>query len=383
MHRIQSLALIAASLVATTVSAAQKLASAPPDTTLCEAMATQLRNELKRQPDASKDGPLSLLSRGDRSLVALPSKPDMGHGYFDRDDPDTLAAVMAPFVEAFNPSNELREKWAETLEPTEVFSLPGSDLHVIVQTGGTAYCQGFTFFQTVKGGQSQLLPDLPPKGERDGENSICRGSGDTGYLARIGGVDAFLEMNFGEIDGSVTDSKYSIRVVPLRNHQWASACRLDARLYTTYSINAVYVPQDGSVSDQNLRTLAPKIVEQHAAAPDLQAFKFGPEVPAFEQESVRTMEQLAAELEDHVVPAFGAELSATQDTMDNADSYPLVLNGHAYLMRIGHPNIGWRVFSDSIVIIYTLKDGKLSPVGTAFVEQSPGELESLSVKSSR
>jgi hypothetical protein len=82
------------------------------------------------------------------------------------------------------------------------------------------------------------------------------------------------------------------------------------------------------------------------------------------------------------VPAIGREkdLTAMQATLPSllpGDSYPLVLGGRTYLTTVGHTGIGWRISSDSTVIQYVLKDGKLEPVGTVIVTQSQGTLESV------
>ena len=80
------------------------------------------------------------------------------------------------------------------------------------------------------------------------------------------------------------------------------------------------------------------------------------------------------------MPAIGREkdLTAMQATLPSllpGDSYPLVLGGRTYLLMVGHTGIGWRISSDSAVILYVLKNGKLEPVGTVIVAQGQGALE--------
>ena len=91
------------------------------------------------------------------------------------------------------------------------------------------------------------------------------------------------------------------------------------------------------------------------------------------------MSDLVAQLVTAPVPAFGAEneLGQFHDSLEGAVVYPLVLGGQVYLMRLGHATHGYRVFSDSILILYALRDGKLEPVGSAIVQQGQGTLESV------
>ena len=75
--------------------------------------------------------------------------------------------------------------------------------------------------------------------------------------------------------------------------------------------------------------------------------------------------------------------AANEESLVSGDSFPLVVNGRAYLLRLGEGQLGCCYFPGPILILYTLKDGKLEPVGSAFVEKSRGALESVSAKSSR
>ena len=111
-----------------------------------------------------------------------------------------------------------------------------------------------------------------------------------------------------------------------------------------------------------------------------------PPVPGGEEENVRTMEALAAKMQRNrygnspiPFPAFGHEneLDAFQSTLGLIDNCPVVLYGNVYLVAIGRGVIGWRDSPDfSGLVLYTLSDGKLQPVGSAIVQQSRGALKS-------
>jgi hypothetical protein len=342
-----------------------------PDVALCDGMATQIR-ESAAIAAGSKSSPLSLLSSGDRPYIELPSKPELSVTA-DRTQFATL------FRQEFQPSDALTNALNQfSGNVLEVFSVPGSDLHMIEALGGTATCANYLFFWTPRSGQSEPLPALPRKGVRDGDNLICEGFGDDGHLARVAGVDAFVEMM-----QSATDNDYDFRVVPLQQGKWGPACEVKTDFRSEYNVSKVFVLTGGPVSEMALRDVAAQIVELHAAAKDPKSFSFGPPVPERETEDVRTMIHLAASLQRGplAVPAFGREkeLTAFQGSLQFVDDYPLVLGGKTYLMAIGHGAIGWRVSSDWGLILYTLQDAKLQPVGAAIVGQSQGALEGVRV----
>lgn len=222
MHRHAPSALCLAALTLVAASAAQTST-----TTLCDGLATQIRGNLDL---ASKDGLLSLLSRGDHPFIELATQSDMK---FPNGGDSEKAEFARRFREKFDPSDALAEAFNGFLDEENnaaVSSLPRSDLHVIESFGGSANCESFLFFQTAKGRQSRLLPSLPRKGERDGDNLICSGYKDDGYLARVGGTDVFLEFMSGN-----TANNYEFRVVPLQDSRWTNACTLDADFRATVS----------------------------------------------------------------------------------------------------------------------------------------------------
>jgi hypothetical protein len=371
-HLAILLALCVMAFGAVAIDAAQTSSTA-----LCDGIAAQIHYDPEIASGGSKDGLLALLSKGEHPYVELGSDSDRLVGGDE---------IIKRIRETLNPSDELVRVLGSFFENVgDLSSLPDSDLHMVETFGGSAGCESFLFFRSTKATQSQLLPNLPPKGARDGDNLICGGYGDDGHLARILGTDAFLESI-----GQETNNTQEFRVVPAEGMQWGSTCRVEADFRTEYHVAKLFIPNDGPVTEAALRDVAPQIAEQHDAAKDPKSFSFGPAVPDGEKENVRTMMDLAAQSlrsqpDGVVVPAFGREkdLAAMQATLPSllpGDSYPLVLEGRTYLMTVGHTGIGWRVSSDSTVILYMVKDGKLEPVGTVLVAQSRGAL--LSVRAS-
>jgi len=348
-------------------------------TALCDGIAAQIRGN-PEIASGSKDDLLALLSKGAHPYVELGSRSDRLVGGDD---------IIKRIRETLNPSDELVRALGGFFENVgDVSSLPDSDLHMVETFGGSAGCESFLFFRSTKGAQSQLLPNLPLKGVRDGDNLICGGYGDDGHLARILGTDVFLESI-----SQGTNNNYEFRVLPIEGMQWGPACRVEADFRTEYHVAEVFVQNDGPVTEAALIDVAPQIVEQHDAAKDPRSFSFGPAVPQAEKENVQTMMDLVAKSlrsqpDGVVVPAFGREkdltpMQATLPSLRPGDNYPLVLGGRTYLMTVGHTGIGSRVSGDSAAILYVLKDGQLEPVGTAIVSQSRGGLESVRVTASR
>jgi hypothetical protein len=284
------------------------------------------------------------------------------------------------FITRFNPSDGLRKAWTDYVRSghLDVRSLAGTDLHVVTETSGTALCVSFMFFETPKGRAAQLLPDLPLKSDHDGDNLICNNTGGDGYLARIGDVTAFLETH-------TSDNKSYYRVVPLQDGKWASACAVEAEYETKYRTSKTFVPAGGALTIDDLNNLASQIVEKRERVQDVKDFSFGPPLAESDQIQVRTMMGLVDKLNDESFPTFGRnqDLDVGEETLRSADSFPILLNGKPYLLRVGLGQLGCCSFPGPLLIFYTLKDGKLEPAGSAVVEKSRGALRSARAIASR
>jgi hypothetical protein len=345
------------------------LAARTPNISLCQGIATQIRQNAANSPG----DPIAPLFKGDHPYIETPSKADIEV----LQDPAQFAEL---FRQKFHPSDAMSHALDDFSSPVmEVFSLPDSNLHMIQTIEGSAHCGDFRFFWMPTGDQSQPLPNLPRKGTRDGDNMICEGFGDHGFLARVAGNDAFIETMW-----SPENSNSELRVAPFQQGNWGPACKVEADFGTEYRVSQVFVPASGPISDVAIKEVAAEIVEQHADAKDPKSFIFGPPVPEGEEENVRTMEALAAKRQswNRAIPftAFGREkeLDAFQSTLGLIDNYPVVLYGNTYLVAIGRGVIGWRESPDtSGLILYKLNDGKLQPVGSAIVQQTQGALKSV------
>jgi hypothetical protein len=120
----------------------------------------------------------------------------------------------------------------------------------------------------------------------------------------------------------------------------------------------------------------------------------GSPVPEHDLEKLRTMTRLATPTpgDDISLPVFGAEeqLGRTEkeaghslQVIQERDAFPLVIADQSYLMVLGHVTIGWRVFPEWLLVVYTLRSGQLEPVASAIVAQQRGALQSLRVTAGR
>ena len=341
-----------------------------PGTALCDVIAAQIGK-------ASQSDWWARLTKGEHPFIEVAGESEMrALGFAGLEGAELVNALVVKF----NPSDDLRKAWIDESQygHLDIASLAGSDLHVVTNTDGSALCVSFMFFQTPKGRPAQLLPDLPKKGDRDGDNLICIKYGSDGYLARVGGVEAFLETHDSE------DKAY-LRVVPLREGRWGNACAVDAEFRTTYGVSRVFVPEKGPLTEADLTSAASQILVARGAVKDAGDFSFGARLSQREEEEVRAMTDLLAKMGEERVPAFGRdnELAPGEDKLASGDSFGVVLNGHAYLLRLGEGQLGCCYFPGPILILYTLENGKLNPVGSAILEKSRGALESVRAGASR
>jgi hypothetical protein len=355
-------------LIVTTSSGQPQTSS----TALCDGIVARVRV-------AADADPWTVLTKGERPFVEIEGE-DETKALAIHDANATTDEVVNRFITRFNPSTELRKAWVDLQDAghLNVGKLANSDLHMVTATGGTALCMSFTFFSAPNGKQAQLLPDLPLKSDRDGDRLICNKSGSDGYLARVGGVEAFVETYTSE------QSQY-IRVVPLRDGRWSVACKVDAAYGMKYETRKAFVPEKSLLTEAELKTLASQIVERREAVKDAKDFSFGPSLSERDREEVRTMSGLVEKMDPQTMPTFGrdSELGNGEDTLRSGDSFPVVVGGKAHLLRIGEGQLGCCYFPGPLLIFYTLKDGELEPAASAIVDKSRGSLKSIQASASR
>jgi hypothetical protein len=345
---------------------------------LCQGIATRLR-AVSDWTAGSRVDLLDVVTTGDHPYVELAKSSGFDVNPFPRGE--TEADFARRFEARFGPSTAVLASAREGLlynDRAVIDSLPGG-LNVIVDSGGSANCQHFNLFRTTAGG-SALLPELPLEDPRSSENVICDGHGHSGYLARVNGVEAFLEYT-----SPPTDWKYRFWVVPLENDQWQNACWVDVDFHSVFNVTRTFVAKDSPVSEGMLRAAAFRIVKRWVEMGELEITTFGPPVPLRDRaraDEMRLAEATGQE-RDLAIPTFGHDeaLKGNLLSFSSSELYTLVLRGHTYLMRLGRAGWGWRVSTDSLVVLYPVSsDDRLAPVASAVVAQNRSELKSIRVR---
>ena len=336
---------------------------------LCEGMAARIRGNPELASGVSPNDPLTALSGGPLPYLEVPREPVL-------DTVSTIDSNREVFVDrfrtAFGPSEVLDRAVARFSTPAqnEVFSLPESGLHVLVKTTGVVSCRTFLFFQAGAGRPAELAPPVPKS-----DDPLCYNR--SAYLARVAGVGAYLEFSSG-----LTNFKYALRVVPWQNGKWAEGCSVNADFRSRFRTSRAFVRPGGPLEEATIRDVATQLVERWSDAADPESFQFGTAWPEYMNGRAAEMRRLGVELRTVPVPTFGAPVATLGPfyrELDDPDALPVMLGGQVYLVHVGHATIGRRLFHDSIVIVYALKDGRLSPVASAIVEQDQGALESVRV----
>ena len=357
------------STICAVVLAALPIRAADDRTAICDGIASRLRANSDLVAGTSSDDPLSALSSGPAPYVEVTRQPVLEAD--SRDDAERMRFIDR-FRSAFSPSEGLGNAVMASAEfrLNEVFALPQSNLHLVVNTGGPVSCRTFVFFERGTGKPAELAPAVTTTGD-----PVCYNA--TGHLARVAGVEAYVESV-----SSLTHYRYALRVVPWQAGKWADGCSIAADFRSTYRVSQAFARPDGPISAAAIRDLAPRLVEQWADAADPDTFRFGPAWPEFLNSRARELQRLGAALGTMPVPTFGApqrSLGPFYQALEDPDAFPMLVDGQLYLAQIGHATIGWRVFQDAIVILYGLKDGRLLPVASAVVEQDQGALVSVRV----
>jgi hypothetical protein len=255
---------------------------------------------------------------------------------------------------------------------------------MVSSVSGSASCASFMLFQAQPGRQAQLLPWLPRQSDRDGENAICYKYGGDAYLARVGGVPSFVETHRNS--NNYWDNSFRVRVVPLRDGRWTSACAVSVVYGTDHVTSKVFLPEESAMTEAVLGQAAAQIVERRDVIAEAKDFSYGPEPSGPLKEELDRLMDLAGTVERPQFPAFGreAELEAGEEALDySSESFPVILDGRAYLLVLGDGQLGCCALRGPLLVFYELKNGRLEPAGSAIVTRRRGKLVSASADPSR
>jgi hypothetical protein len=343
------------------------------DLKLCEDIAAKLRADRAFAAPGSKLLPLEALS-GIRFVdVASASHRT------SVDDKNATAYVATLAVE-YKADAKLADAMKDQVsyQYDDIWSLPGSDVHTLTSTSGTASCSQFLFFQA-----GHPLPDPPASmqgGMNDGQDQpgqIFECYHSRGDLARIGGQIVFAATDFGFENDNVV-----LRMVPLVNGRWGTGCQVTTEFEIRYGVTGAHVAKGGPLGRADVAKLAVALARAKDTAQNAKRdFSFGP--PIGERASfvaaVRAVKDGKIAVDDEF-PFFGdAEDLTGFGLVNDADAIGMIIGGREYLLRIAHPAIGWRDMPGYLMIFYDFRTGKPVAVASASVSAGRGAVKSVRV----
>jgi hypothetical protein len=361
--RTRAFAIALTCAVCATPVAAERDAAA--GTALCQGIAAQLR--ANRDVVSGAVSPIAALTKGPAPYIVMATRTD------GVDPQDDGGAFLAKIRKDFQLTPQVAAKLKGALfDFDQVSSLKGTELHVLVDTGGSASCESFTFFD-----RRHVFPDTPTA--REEPNALCWNDG--GDIARVDGTVAFLETVL-----PTTGTSYEFIATPWRDGNWGPACHVAVDFQPRYRLSQSYLPNGGAVSKDTWDAAAPAIAESWDRTDAGKGFHYGAAVADADKAMAARMVALAPPDDNVTVPSFGiphAKLAPYYEDLDHSGVSPVVLDGRTWLLRIGHATIGWRDYADLVLILYALNGDTLEPVASAVVDKSDGPLASVTVRAGK
>ncbi|MBV9990138.1 MAG: hypothetical protein JOZ72_02510 [Alphaproteobacteria bacterium] len=349
-------------------AAAPVSSAAPPASAgLCDDIAARLRAD----PAFTKAGlelqPLDALAKQGFAEIATASDEDS--------DSKESGSYVQTLVAKYGMDAGLAAAVKDiTFESDQVWSLKANPVHAFSDMGGTAHCAAFVFFQ-----DGHRLPDAPAAlyggMSEDSEGPIVECYRSEGNLARIGGKTVFAATD----RHAPRNFDVDLRLAAFENGQWGAACAVRARFETLYRVTKIFRAKDAPLTEAAIAKLAPAIARaRDEAGAAKKAFAFGPKPGPADKARLMTLAGTLPVRED-TIPAFGAKLEPDTDNNvgNDRDDLPVVIGGKPYLVRIGHPSVGWRDFPGYTLVFYR-DDGKtLAPVASVLLDENSGRMTGI------
>lgn len=206
-------------LLACLVATGAGVRATPQTGVLCDSLAAKIA--ARKEVGVGATDLFLLVTQGPKPVVEL-AKPDPKGLSLDRSPaaPDRVMfekRLRSRFGNAEALIKELRN-W----DFLDIMTLPGSDVHMVLSSAGSPGCESRLFFKTTVNREVAMVPDPPVSRDQEGTAANCETSGARGHLARIDGVDAFLE--YQRVDG-----RESFRIVPLTSAGWQTPCTFTSK----------------------------------------------------------------------------------------------------------------------------------------------------------
>ncbi len=350
------------------VTGAVLFAALPASADLCGDIAARLRADTAFTKAGSELQPLDALAKQGFAEVATSSDDNGGGG-----DNDAYARALAA---KYKMDAGLAAKIKDmAFESDEVWSLKANPVHAFSDTGGTAHCATFVFFAN-----GHALPDAPRA--LDGGMSEDSGGPITecymseGNLSRLGTKTAFTATDHD----APRSHDVTLRVAAWDNGKWGGACSVDASFETLYRVNGVFRAKDSPLSQATVARLAFEIARARDRAKDAKKdLAFGPRLPAADKTRLENLAKTLPASQDDI-PSFGAKLdqNTNANVGNDMDDVPVAVDGEPYVVRIGHPSIGWRDFMGYALVFYRADGKALTPVASVVLDEEKGRLTKIS-----
>jgi hypothetical protein len=348
-------AVLSASLAGaiTTLAKAAEPTTRPAANTLCERVATKLRDGSATR-DATGHGFRSLLDQI-MTLQSLAPAP---------------SARIGKLVEL----DEVRAINYSEVGP-DFEQLPGTDVYMATTIGGTAHCEQMVFIEAKAGRPARVLAEPASYGA----SGLCWYA--QGNVGRVFGQPAYVE----EGTTGMSSLDYDIRITPWRGTDWGHSCRVSLKVQPSFTrgerfcADQALCPQADAVAVP----IARAYYRFRAKAADGAQFEFGAPPSASAASAVtRAKNDLTDLTSVEKFPTFGA-MVVTDGWPGYGYSYSgfqyfaLMLGGHEYVAAIGHAGIGWRESDRTLFAVY---DQSLTPLVGFAIEQTEGRLTEVIVE---
>ena len=286
----------------------------------------------------------------------------------ERDVPGDQEEDANGILREFPPSPELRAQ-LDAIPSDRFWRLKRAGktgVYAVETIGGTAACQRFTFFETVRAKGSRLIRSPPTLHD---ESALCFNA--TGRLAVINGKPAF--MTEVDLDRFRPGSSTEIEAWSRDGDGWTQSCRADLRFMPEFAVGESFCTDDDCGWAQKIALTLTAQYDANPTAP--------PRVLNLPNASstgeLETLRRLAEEEGRNVpVPSFGKNPRTSY--RDFGPAYALVdavIAGRPYLIRLGHGTLGWRQSADYLVAFYTLaSDDSLAPAAGLVIAKTRGPL---------
>jgi hypothetical protein len=351
-------------------------ASAAPkaDLSLCKSMAAQLRENHAFMAGRLGVQPFDVLSGGAKPMIDVAPESPARAAWSDP------AALRKQFGASQGTNKAFRE-FLSGGGDVSLYSWADSSIHALESTSGSADCTAFLFFDAPIGGEAHIRP-RPPRWMDGGltrapqEPTVTECYVSRGYLARARG-----RIVFAVVDRDPGGFGSDIRIAPLENGRWTQGCRTVVDVESERTVAAVFRAEHSALTRADLIDAAPAIAAAWEAKPATENFSYGPPLSPDEKRAV--MSVVAAIKSGHDLlpgkpPLFGAaSREPINDMPSYADVLPIVLKGDAYVLRIGHPVIGWRDLRGAYLVFYDWKGGAPQPLATVIMDDKPGRVTSV------